>query len=566
MVRTATMSIAVLLSLALAASLCSASAQQSPLSRPATGTMMEVRAERTVPGTVWYQGFLANVDTGDPVNDTVEIVAELFDAAVDGSSLWGPETHGGTVVTEGWFHIELGSIESPLPDFSSPPYYLQLTINGEPMGSRMKMASAPTAIRAGEAEGGGGGGIGGGGDAGYVPVFSSGTEIANSNMYETSGRFSIGTTTSDAKLRVENAGDLPVLKLVNTSANGGTFPLVTIERSTAVNVEPLLSLKTPGSAGNYHLFEIEQTNAPGDSLLVWINGQGLIGTAGGLYVDEPYWMGVYSKSSYAGMSSGAVYGECTATDSWDACGIYGSAMASDGYGTGGIFWGGNTGVEARVMSGTSTSLYGLFAQASGGLSSTATGVYGGAVGSGTNYGVYGTADYGTEDWAGYFDGDVYVDGTVTSSKAGFRIDHPGAPANAYLSHAHVASSEQKTVYDGMIRLDADGTATVELPEWFETLNGQVRYQLTPVGAAAPDLHIARKVSDGSFDIAGGAAGLEVCWQVTGVRHDPASAKHVLTVVEPKVGVARGKYLDPALYGATEADRAMPRPEPRDENR
>jgi len=375
---------------------------------------------RTVPGTVWYQGFLADVDTGDPINDTVEVVAELFDAAVDGSGLWGPETHSGVAVVEGWFNIELGSIESPLPDFSIPPYYLQLTINGEALDTRMKLASAPTAIRAGDVDGGGGGGIGGGGDAGYIPVFISGNEISNSVIRQTSGRITIDASTSDAKLRVENSGDLPVLKLVNTSTNGGTVPLMSIERSTCVGPEPLLLMKSPATAGNYNLFEIEQVGVPGESLLVWVDGSGRVNTSGGLYVDEPYAIGVHCKSSFAGNESGAIYGECTATEDWDATGVYGDATASDGYGTGGTFWGGETGCEGWGWS-TATGGYivGLWGRATGGTSSTSAGVYAAAYGGGTNYGIYADADYGTEDWAGYFEGNVYVTGTVSSSKAGF---------------------------------------------------------------------------------------------------------------------------------------------------
>ena len=64
-------------------------------------------------------------------------------------------------------------------------------------------------------------------------------------------------------------------------------------------------------------------------------------------------------------------------------------------------------------------------------------------------------------------------------------------------------------------------ATVTLPDWFESLNTEYRYQLTPIGAVAPNLFISAEVRDHRFSIGGGHPGLKVSWQLTGVRHDPA---------------------------------------------
>ena len=52
----------------------------------------------------------------------------------------------------------------------------------------------------------------------------------------------------------------------------------------------------------------------------------------------------------------------------------------------------------------------------------------------------------------------------------------------------------KNIYDGVADLDAHGRAEVVLPDWFEALNENYRYQLTPIGAAAPDLHIAERAA------------------------------------------------------------------------
>lgn len=104
--------------------------------------------------------------------------------------------------------------------------------------------------------------------------------------------------------------------------------------------------------------------------------------------------------------------------------------------------------------------------------------------------------------AAVFWGDVQVIGKLTKSTSNFKIDHPDDPANKYLCHSAIESDEMKNVYDGAVELDDRGTAVIELPGWFEGLNEKLRYQLTPIGAAAPNLHVAEKVSGGRFAIAG----------------------------------------------------------------
>jgi hypothetical protein len=39
----------------------------------------------------------------------------------------------------------------------------------------------------------------------------------------------------------------------------------------------------------------------------------------------------------------------------------------------------------------------------------------------------------------------------------------------------------KNLYDGVVRLDGNGEAAVELPQWFDALNQEFRYQLTAIG-------------------------------------------------------------------------------------
>jgi len=100
--------------------------------------------------------------------------------------------------------------------------------------------------------------------------------------------------------------------------------------------------------------------------------------------------------------------------------------------------------------------------------------------------------------AGQFIGDVHVTGAITAGVKDFKIDHPLDPANKYLVHASAESSEMKNIYDGSIVLDRNGEAVVQLPDWFGTLNGNYRYQLTAVGATNPGLYIAQKISGNRF--------------------------------------------------------------------
>src|SRR5262249_24330063 len=103
-------------------------------------------------------------------------------------------------------------------------------------------------------------------------------------------------------------------------------------------------------------------------------------------------------------------------------------------------------------------------------------------------------------------------------------------------------------YDGVVSCDAKGEAIVVLPAWFEPLNDGLRYQLTPLGRSAPDLHVAAEVADGRFKIAGGAPGLRVSWLLTGVRRDAWARSNPLAVEEAKAAVDRGYFLHPEAYG------------------
>jgi hypothetical protein len=145
-------------------------------------------------------------------------------------------------------------------------------------------------------------------------------------------------------------------------------------------------------------------------------------------------------------------------------------------------------------------------------------------------------------------GNVQVVGTLSKSAGSFRIDHPLDPAGKYLSHSFVESPDMKNIYDGVVDLDASGSARIELPDWFEALNESFRYQLTAIGSAAPGLFVSEEVTGNHFGVAGGTPYGRVSWQVTGIRHDAYAKAHPIPLEEDKTGEDRGRYLVPDAFG------------------
>jgi hypothetical protein len=237
-----------------------------------------------------------------------------------------------------------------------------------------------------------------------------------------------------------------------------------------------------------------------------------------------------------------------------------NGVVNTGTGVSGTAMQNGTGVSGNSPSGTgvsgsSTSGIGVNGSSSGGFISA--GVFatssGGFISAGvfgissaqSGVGVYGRG--GAEGFAGLFDGNVNVDGFLTKSGGGFKIDHPLDPAHKYLSHSFVESPEMKNVYDGVVDLDENGEYCVELPAWFEALNYDFRYQLTSIGESAPNLCVAEELSNNYFKIAGGKPGIKVSWQVTGIRKDAWARTHPLIVEDEKPAAEQGYYRHPELY-------------------
>lgn len=178
----------------------------------------------------------------------------------------------------------------------------------------------------------------------------------------------------------------------------------------------------------------------------------------------------------------------------------------------------------------------------------AAGVRGEAPNNGNAYGVYGTATGGSAFG-------VYANGRLGSSGTkSFMIDHPLDPSNKFLYHYSTESPEVLNSYSGTITLDRNGEAWIELPDYFESINTDPRYQLTAIGAPAPMLHVATGIANNEFRIAGGQPGMQVSWEVKAKRNDAFVAQLGAPVEREKVGREKGRYLQPALYGQPESMR------------
>jgi hypothetical protein len=106
------------------------------------------------------------------------------------------------------------------------------------------------------------------------------------------------------------------------------------------------------------------------------------------------------------------------------------------------------------------------------------------------------------------------------------------------------------VYSGNVTTDAGGVAAIQLPDWFETLNTDFRYQLTVIGQFAQAI-VSSEIQGNRFEIKTSVPNVKVSWQVSAVRQDPWAKAHPLVVEPEKEQRQRGFYLNPELYGAPE---------------
>ena len=289
----------------------------------------------------------------------------------------------------------------------------------------------------------------------------------------------------------------------------------------------------PTSAGVAGLFGLNSRTNGGYG----VNGQGYAGVVGEGVVATMPGFGVHGSTTQGVGVQGM-------TDDLSQSGIVGYNNATINTGTGaGILGDGNTGVKGQTVYGLGYGVIGINQSVSVvdnniGVSGEGwVGVFGKSL-DGTGFGVYS-------------DGDLAASGTKS-----FIIDHPLDPENKNLKHYCMESPEVLNLYRGNIILDANGEAVVELPDYFESINKNFSYNLTPIGSPV-NLYIKEKIENGQFKIAGGEPNMEVSWTVYAERNDkylqtyPGSKQVEVDKRQP------GKYLSPELYGQPQEKAAFP---------
>ena len=290
--------------------------------------------------------------------------------------------------------------------------------------------------------------------------------------------------------------------------------------------------------------------------------------------------GVYGKTHNA--AGIGVHGH-NSKSTGSTVGVKGTVASATGYGVYGD--GGILGVYGRTASSTGSGVRGYASATSGGnngvygetLSSTGNGIYGTSSGSNAKSvyayatGIYGKGVHsviasnhssanailaesgGGSSYAGYFIGKLHVAGALSKSSGSFKIDHPVDPANKYLYHSFVESPDMLNIYNGNVVTDESGSATVVLPEYFDALNTDFRYQLTVIGAFAQAI-VSEEVSGNVFSIMTDKPNIKVSWLVTGVRKDPYAKANRIETEVTKEPENIGRYLNPEVYGKTESVR------------
>jgi hypothetical protein len=271
------------------------------------------------------------------------------------------------------------------------------------------------------------------------------------------------------------------------------------------------------------------TSTSGSGVVGESNGSGVMGisTSGiGVEGSSTDGIGVHGFSTNANGVQGIAAGEAILGGSRFASGVYGENLSVKGYGVAG---------RSNAPIWPDDSAAAVFGENPNGLA----GLFNGYVWVSRKAIFFGGVE---------LNGTVDVNGALEKHGANhFKIDHPLDPPNKYLLHSAVESPDMMNVYNGNVSTDAEGNATVELPSYFEALNRDFRYQLTPIGEFAQAI-VAEEVKDNRFTIKTDKPDVRVSWQITGIRQDAWANAHPMEVEAEKPDGERGKYLSPEEHG------------------
>jgi trimeric autotransporter adhesin len=476
-------------------------------------------ANAVVPPVVKFSGVLTDTNN-KPVTGTVGVTFSLYQQSQGGAPLW-VETQNVIADKTGRYTVMLGSSTSqglPSDVFNSgEARWLGVQVQGQAEQPRTVLMSVPYALKAADAETVGGlpasaflkaagsgsatgsgtgqavAGITGSGTANHITKWLSPTKLGNSNIFDGAGNVGIATTSPGATLDVNGSAIVRDNATVNGSLNVNSVNAnTTVDGLTALFGQSNSGVGTVGISLGSNVGILGQGGTDG------VDGEGgsgygVFGSVGSSGFDGVHGESSSEHSGVAGLNSNSSSGY----------GVYGQAASVNGIG-GGFY---NT-----------TKGDALFTLSFGG------------------------------GYAAFLDGNVEVDGNLSKAGGSFKIDHPLDPANKYLYHSFVESPDMMNIYNGNVTTDARGHAVVQLPEWFETLNRDFRYQLTVIGQFAQAI-VASEVSKHQFTIKTDKPNVRVSWQVTGIRQDAWANAHRIPVEASKAPAEQGFYLHPELFGA-----------------
>ena len=483
-------------------------------------------ANAVVPPVIKFSGVLTDASS-KPMTGTVGVTFSLYKESQSGAPLW-IETQNVTLDRAGHYTVLLGSTTSqglPASPFAAgEARWLGVQVQGQAEQPRVLLMSVPYALKALDAETIGGKPL----SALQLAAPNGDSSFANSNKAALANTITCSSSsackTGYVPLFASNGGAATVKDSI-IKESGSTISIAGSEiltgpiGSLATSTSPAVTGSDNSSQGSVGVSGTS-TNGFG---VVATGITGLLGTGegeDGIGVSASGNLGVYANGNAAG-----VYG--VSTNSTGVIGTSTNYIGVYGSGSTGVTGVSSSGPGVVAQSGTAWALdaYGT---------STATGVLAGSA----------------SGWAAWFNGNVDVDGNLSKAGGSFKIDHPLDPANKYLYHSFVESPDMMNIYNGNVITDAQGDAVVPLPEWFETLNRDFRYQLTVIGQFAQAI-VASEIADGRFSVKTDKPDVKVSWQVTGIRQDAWANAHRIPVEQEKPEVERGFYLHPELYGAPE---------------
>jgi hypothetical protein len=510
----------------------------------ATGQSDPTVNSTIVPRLIRFGGLARDLNS-KPLTGTIGITFALYKDQEGGASLW-TETQNVQPDAKGNYTVQLGATQPdgmPTNIFASgEARWLGVQISGQSEQSRVLLLAVPYAMKAADAETIGGlpasafmranpesssesgssaaengagsaiaaaGGSGAlkespqankavttpGGKAGYFPLFTSASVVADSNLFQSAsgaykGDVGIGTAAPGSVLTVEGATNWGQIEIVGPSSAEASIGFRPSNVGKGGSGDWLIGTNTDASPAEG--FAIQ--NAEGPSLLD-------IDASGNVYI------GTNALGPGVHMAGGLE--------------ISGSGDS--------ILVGQFEGINSFAVNPDPTS-------------------------SGAGWTLWDNAAATWTPGITQERGNVSIAGNLSKAGGSFKIDHPLDPANKYLYHSFVESPDMMNIYNGSVTTDTEGNATIQMPDWFDALNRDFRYQLTVIGQPA-QAYVSQELANRQFSIKTDKSNVKVSWQITGIRQDAWANAHRIPVEVAKPAGERGLYLHPELFGAP-ADKGI----------